>query len=110
MASFSPGMALNGTNNIIIMKVRYADFYRRKYGQVTFPALFLLEFDGKNCSVRFCLDDRQGIGSYGFSINLGYGDYYIGEQVVSREIFVDSLRESYPDYFEWFLFNPEWFG
>lgn len=97
-------------NNVKPMIVKYADFYERKYGQVTFPALFLLELGGKNYSVRFCLDERQCIGSYGFSINLEYGEYYIGEQGVSKEIFVDSLRESYPEYFEWFLFHPEWLG
>lgn len=27
---------------------------------------------------------------------------------VTRERFFEILQESYPDYFEWFLFNPEW--
>jgi len=106
-------MALNGiSSNINVITVQYADFYGRKYGPVTFPVLFLLESGGGNHSVRFCLDERRGIGSYGFSINLEYeyGEYYIVEQAVDRETFVDFLREKHPRYFEWFLFNPEWFG
>jgi len=72
-------------------------------------AIYLIDLN-KSVSCRymakFCFYNKEN--RYGESDTCFLNSFIDYKNIISREAMIDGIRINYPQYFQWFLFNPGW--
>lgn len=93
-----------------------SDRFKEICNQNIKKAIFAISANGKTLSLMFVIGASDDFvfspteTLWSTTIAYGYQSFYMisKRNNPSREEFIDHLRESYPEHFEWLLFHPEW--
>jgi len=114
MAALSPGMVLMFKEPVRIK--RWDDFNALKAkNHDSFVVSYSIKDGGFNrISYVEIIGNGEGTGlnprNYKWAIDIDPSTVHfaLDDCEVSREVFFDKLKNSYPEYFEWLLWRPEW--
>ena len=98
-------------SDLHVVYLTYDQFVSRKHLH-HFPCLLIYGDDSVSLNLRYVISLEETRGNYydyAFCINNKADPVYSGQgSSISKDKFVDLVRDNYPDCFDWFLWNPGW--
>ena len=97
-------------DDLLVVRLTHDQFTSKKHLH-HFPCLLIYDSFGTEF-LRYVIGPEETRGNYydyAFAINNRSKPDYSGQDgSISKEKFVDLVRDNYPDCFDWFLWNPGW--